>query len=350
MDAAKVLADLTQGPLLPAYILVGEEGFLKDEVVAKIKGRALGATGDGSLTGGGELNFQAFDGHETSATAITQMAEVFPFFAERRLIIVKDPDLTDASWAKYLESPQPTTCLVLYCHTNPPAKALAPLKESGKHGQLALVECSSPKRDVTTWAVERARKLGHPLPRDAAQVLVDAVGANLLALDTEIQKLSVYAGEKRPLTVADVQAVVGRLTLPVIFEYLDAVVAGDASTALAKLSGMLSQPGSELQILSTVHGQYRRVLLARALLDEGVPVEALLPQVHPSQWMARKCLDQARRLPGDAGKRAISRLFEADMAIKTGQQEPRLALELLSLDLCSLERHTGTGARSRNHR
>lgn len=339
MDAGKVLTDLSGGsPLLPAYVLVGEEDYLKDQVVARIKSRALGSgTGGLGLESDGGLNYQAFDGRDTPAAAITQMAETFPFLAERRLIVVKDPDLSDPAWAKYLESPQPTTCLVLYCHGDQPARTLGPLKEAGKKGHVAVVESAAPKpRDLVAWVSERARDFGKVLPRDAAQILIEAIGPNLLTLDGEMQKMATYIGAKPVIAAADVQAVVGRVTIPQVFEFVDAVVAGDAGAALARLSEMLGQPGAELQILATVHGHYRRMAVARSMLDDRMPADTILPRLYGNPWAARKCLDQARGLTASGMKRAISRLFETDLAIKTGQREPRLALELLSLDLCTL--------------
>ncbi len=344
MDAVKVLTELSrETPLYPAYVLTGEEDYLKDQVLAGIKSRVLGPAAAGTGLGAdGGLNFQAFDGHETSAAAVTQMAETFPFLAERRLIVVKDPDLSDPAWPKYLESPQPTTCLVLYCHAGQGVRALTPFKDAGKKGNVAVVECAAPKpRELVGWVTERARAAGKVMPRDAAQILVEAIGPNLLALDGEVQKIATYVGAKPSVTAADVQAVVGRVTMPQVFEYIDAVVSGDTGAALSRLSGMLGPPGSELQILATVHSHYRKLVVARSMLDDRVPADDILPRLYANSWAAEKCLSQARGLTQPETRKAISRLFEADLAIKTGQQEPRLALELLSLDLCGL----GGGAR-----
>ena len=339
MDAVKVLTDLSgKTPLFPAYLLSGEEDYLKDRVLSGIKSRVLGPATAGTGAGAdGELNFQAFDGRDTPAAAIAQMAETFPFLAEYRLIVVKDPDLSDPVWPKYLESPQPTTCLVLYCHGARGAKALAPFKDAGKKGHVAVVDCAAPKpRELVAWVTERARGAGKVMPRDAAQILAEAIGPNLLALDGEIQKIATYVGAKPSIAAADVQAVVGHLTMPQVFEYIDAVVAGDTGGALSRLSGMLGPPGSELQIMATVHSHYRKLVVARSLLDDQVPPDAILPRLYANSWAAEKCLSQARGLTSGETQKAISRLFEADLAIKTGQREPRLALELLSLDLCAL--------------
>jgi DNA polymerase-3 subunit delta len=334
VEAAKVLAGLDAGRPRSAYLLVGEEDFLKDAVLRKVREAIFGPAGPHGQDD--SLDSQVFDGAQTSAQAVTQVAETFPFLAVRRLIVVKDPDLADPAWTRYLGSPQPSTCLVLYCHDEPAAKVLTPYRALARDEGLEIVECAGPKkRDLAAWVIERAREYGKVMARDAAQYLAEAAGVSLLALDSEIAKLAAYVGPRPGIARSDVQAVTAQIIAPQVFAFIDAVVEKDSGRALASLAGMLTRSGAELQILATVHGHYRRLAYARSGLDRGVAEGDILPLLSGNAWAARKCLDQARRLTGEHIRKAIIRLYRADLAIKTGQQEPRLALELMSLDLCS---------------
>ena len=70
--------------------------------------------------------------------------------------------------------------------------------------------------------------------------------------------------------------------------------------------------------------------LARDSLDNGVAQKDLGNRLGiSSQFVLHKTVDQARRLSRQAVTSQYRKLLEADLAIKQGQMEPDLALELL---------------------
>ena len=115
-----------------------------------------------------------------------------------------------------------------------------------------------------------------------------------------------------------------------IFAAVDAMIDGRATMAL-RLLHQLKEDGREAPyIIGMVERQLRLLALARDSLDKGVPVPEIGGRLGvSSDFVIRKTLEQARRHPwGDIVWR-YNRLLETDLAIKQGQLEPELALELL---------------------
>ena len=98
--------------LFPAYLFLGEEDFLKEEAVQKLKARFLD-------TSTGDLNYGVFYAKEKdfSINALLDSLNTMPFLSKKRLVVLKDADSLSAPNAKcvlsYLENPKETSIFVI---------------------------------------------------------------------------------------------------------------------------------------------------------------------------------------------------------------------------------------------
>ena len=70
--------------------------------------------------------------------------------------------------------------------------------------ELARVE----EGDGMRWVIEQAQKEGVKVDQDAARELVDALGADMMLVSHELEKLILYVGEKKQITLGDVETMV----------------------------------------------------------------------------------------------------------------------------------------------
>src|SRR5439155_1749279 len=89
---------------------------------------------------------------------------------------------------RYLESPNPTTLLVLVQAAGEP-----PDPELVRRTTAVAVEPLPPAR-VERWMAHRARQLALTLAPEAGALLLDAVGSDLAALARELEKLAALPG------------------------------------------------------------------------------------------------------------------------------------------------------------
>src|SRR5207253_9814252 len=107
--------------------------------------------------------------------------------------------------------------------------------------ELARVEES----DALRWVVETAAAQQIKIEPDAARELVDALGADMMLISNELEKLILYAGERRYLSLGDVETMVLAAKQRSLYELTDAISAKDSARALAVLDAILSSGDGE---------------------------------------------------------------------------------------------------------
>ena len=94
--------------------------------------------------------------------------------------------------------------------------------------------------------------MGTPFTDDAARELVDALGADMLTMKSEVEKLLLYASAQGAARVelVDVETMVSAAKQRSLYELTDAISLKDAPRALALLQGLLnaSEGGDEAAI------------------------------------------------------------------------------------------------------
>jgi DNA polymerase III subunit delta len=86
-------------------------------------------------------------------------------------------------------------------------------------------------------------------------------------------------------------------------------------------------------IIPQIAGSLRRLVQARELLDQGMRGAALASRLGTHPYVAEKTERQARLYRVEQLEAALRMLLRTDRAIKTGEAEPELALELFVADL-----------------
>jgi DNA polymerase-3 subunit delta len=331
------------------YVLYGEDAFGRDEAVQTLKERmrALDA-GDHNLS---EL------GPETSVTTLRSYADVVPFLAERRMVIVRGllgrlagrgptagrrasrprksaesaPDEQQALLDYLSEVPQ-STSLVFVEEGRLTTEAL---KKAIPRGRAAIREYSRVV-DVPGWVRGRARLIGVEVDEGAVRELAALGGGDLRRLDSELHKLGDYAAG-RTVTRADVrEMVVGRDVA--IWTLLDGLAERRADKALSALHALYNQGEPPEALLGRdIAPHYRRLMVARELslasAEERARVDVASLGLNPAtlgRWS-----DQASGFERSELEHALEVLLELDRHIKLGETEPEPALEVAVLRLCT---------------
>jgi len=309
----------------PVYVLFGNDAFLLDAHRKEIADRVIGG-------GDPQLCISSFDASAELADVLDEL-RTLPFLAPRRLVIVADADAFVSAHRKalerLLESPPTAATLLLMVASWPANTRLA--KRVRQIGQA--IDCSVPARgNLLRWLARAAAGREKKLAPDAAELLVEWVGRDLAALDGEMEKLSLYVGDRPAVTLEDVCAVVTASAGPAAFDLTNAITAGDAAGALKALGGMLRSRGDEFKTLGLIAWHLRRATLAKELLGAGRPEREALPRMPPQP--RRDFLAMLNRRPLSAFQLDWRRLIRADLAMKSGTR-PDAALQELVVALCS---------------
>lgn len=337
------------------YVFHGQDQFMAEEELRRIAGE---------LDTDGNLSSQTvrLEGDKITPADLLSASHTASFFAENRLVIVRGL-LVRLSGAgrgrrrgsrqrKDAEAPSELDQFIEALSQAPPSTTIvlldervseAVLSELKDHGRVRAF--SFMKRDqLREWARLRILERGGKISGPALARLCDLIdSSNVATLASEIDKLIAYTNG-RPIEVEDIEEMVSSAVSYMPWDMTDAVIAGRADRAIAVLQRMIARDQPAQVLFFMLARAYRQLVLAQSLLREGASAAEIgrkLGVNHPFQQ--QKIIEQATRYPAARLEDAYRRIFEADVAIKTGVLDIELALEMLITDLAQHNAPTSRG-------
>ena len=201
--------------------------------------------------------------------------------------------------------------------------------------ELARVEESEAVRWIGEYCATREVKID----ADAARELVDALGGDMMMVSNELEKLILYVGEKKRITLGDVETMVLAAKQRSLYELTDAISAKDRVRALEMLDAILTTgEGDEAAIghLFMLAKTFRQmlVILERNVRDQRMLWAALWQGFRVPPFAADDIIKQARRYKSKRElTRAIRLVAKTDLALRSNPPSKRMVLEKLVLDL-----------------
>jgi DNA polymerase-3 subunit delta len=321
------------------YVFHGPDELSCSEALAKLKEQM----GDPSLA---DLNTTILNGDSLTLGQLQEVCDALPFMSDRRLVIVHnylsrlssrkgsaDRSMLD-SLADYLPTMSDSVRLI-FVENETLAKNHPILKLAEKHDAGQVVAFEGPGRgELAGWIVGRVERLGAGIERNAAEALAFAVGDDLRLLNSEIEKLSTYVGDERPITTEDVDLMVPYAGAANVFVMVDAIGRRDGRTALHMLHKLLDENAAPLYLLSMIVRQFRILIQVKELSSQGLATSTIAKRAGLHSFVAEKAQRQAMNFSLAQLELIYVRLLETDLAIKTGQSEDVLALDSLVAALC----------------
>jgi DNA polymerase-3 subunit delta len=333
------------------YIFHGEDEFGCAEELARLRGDLAG--GDPAMA---ELNTSVLDGKGLTLGELRHVCDAIPFMADKRLVIVHGllsqlassrrsgeqavSEEEQPAWKKayledlvaYLPKLAPTTRLILVeSRTLPASHPFLKLAEREETGYIKSFP--RPKdRDLPGWIQRRARAKQGAIDHEATRMLAALVGDDLRLLDQEIEKLLIYANG-RQVTAEDVRELVSRAREMSIFDLVDCVGRRQTDRALRLLHQLMEDGKEPLYVLAMLARQVRILIQVKELQSEGMTEREIVTHLKLHPFVVQKGCAQAQNFRMAQLEAAHQRLVETDWAIKTGQSEDVLALDVLITNL-----------------
>ncbi len=343
------------GPLRPGYVLAGDETFLLD----RCRGAVMKALVPPDLK---DFCLSEFDLVGTSIFEVLDRAQTPSLMSPFQLIFVRNVRQLYTRGAKkeefaaldrYFRSPNPQALLVFVADfLRIPSDArrmelddknrFERLTETlGEHcGMVELARVN--EEDAMRWTVSTAQQAGVRVEPDAARELVDALGADMMLISSELEKLLLYTLGRGRITLGDVETMVLAAKQRSLYELTDAISAHDRARALALLQGLLnsSEAGEDAGIghLYMLARTFRQmlVILEKNVRDSRAIWQALWQGFRMPPFAADDLIRQARRYKSRRElTRALKLIARADLELRSSPPDKRLVLERLVYELAS---------------
>jgi DNA polymerase-3 subunit delta len=334
------------------YVFHGSDSFSRLEALRELKQQL---DQDGML----ETNTTLLDARQATPQEVLAACNTPPFLGSKRLVIVEgvlqqveggakakrskrrgaesgeaEPDVNSSPWQALLDDvdamPE-TTVLVLVDGALAQSELLTALRAKGDVRRFELPD----QKTVPQWIQSRARIIGLKMEARAVGLLANLVGNDTWTLAGELEKLCVYAGGGT-IRELDVRELVSAAREQKGYLLADAVADGRAAVAVRLLHELRAQTAPDQLLLATIEGRYRRLAIAREMLDAGAGDRSIGARVGSSGYGLERLIEQAQRYSAASLRMAFARLVQADADIKLGVYDEELSLELLIDDLAAV--------------
>lgn len=332
---------ITSGKVDPVYLLTGVEHHIFDETIERLK-KALPDIDDASIV--------RFDLEETPIEAVIEEADTLPFLQDHKLIIAnhaaflsgQDKKRTEVEHnltvlEEWLANPSPTATVVFIA---PYEKLDGRKRITKKMRDLStVIEANRLEgNDLLTWIQHEAKTNGTYISSSSAQMLMNTVGDNLLALSTEIRKMATYLGENGEVTNDLIDMLVPRTPEMDVFRLTDAYIASNIPKTVSIYHDLLRNGEEPIMLTSLIAGQIRLMIHVQTLRKKGYQQQQIAKtlRVHPYRV---KLMLENRRIPAESRLLEIlKQLADIDYKLKTTSGKRERLLELFFMDSLQLNR------------
>ena len=347
--------EIKSGEIKKIYLLHGQESYLLDKAREMLKEQVV--------TAFPELNYNQLDGESITPKQLQNSCETFPFGSERELVTVRQPAfLKKAAGRKseeeegdtetgvkkdsgelktYLElfKELPDSCCLLLLHYGEMGKSKKITDAVGKEG--AIYEFKKAERDeLTRWTKNSFGRFQKKIGHKEIEFFIGMSGyldkntdKNLYDLENEIHKIAAYSGDHEEITQEHITAVMPKNLESDIFKLINHSAEKKVSESLSILSDLLMQGEEIFGILAMITKQIRTMIAVLELNSKGLDAKGAASRLKVHEFYAKNCLNHGRKIGMQSLINGINHCVSAEMAVKSGKMDKRLAMEMLIINM-----------------
>ena len=322
--------DIKSGNFKSAYLLCGEEAYLKVQYKNKLL-KALNPDDD-------TMNFDHYEGRNIDVKELIDLCETMPFFADRRVVLLEDTGFFKNKCdelADYMKELPDYLCLVFVeDEVDKRSKMYKAVKSCGRIGEFARQD----EKTLMQWAAGILKREGKNITQRDMELLLTMTGIDMGNLRMELEKLITYTGDRNVVTRADIQEVCTTQTQNKIFDMVRAVTEKNQKRALDLYYDLLTLKEPPMRILFLLAKQFRQLLLVKEYTEEGVAQPEMASRLGVPSFVVRNIASCARSYRISELRQAVTDFVDAEEAVKTGRLQDVLSVELLIVKYSSARR------------
>ena len=331
--------DLKQGNLNSIYLLYGEETFLLESCLKKIKNN-FGERKEG-------INEIKLD--DTNVNSIISDMETPAFGYEKKIIIVRNSGLFKKEGkrktgvntklienvARYInENIETIKEAVVLVFVEKEIEKNELYKEVEKNGIVCEFQELKPIQLIARIkAICKAYKVN--IDDNTAKYFIECAGTNMQDLINEIRKLIEYGGENSEITKKEIDLLCIKQLDSVIFDLTDNIGKKNVTKALQVLNDLLYQKEPIQKILITLYNHFKKLYITKLAIRENKNIAESL-KLKPDQiFLVNKYKTQANYFGEKELRTIIEELINLDYNYKTGLIDLNIGLESILCRYCS---------------
>lgn len=316
-----LVQDIKTNDFKNIYLLYGEEEYLKKQYRQKLQ--------DALISPDDTVNLNFYEGKNISVQELIDQAETMPFFADRRLLVIEDSGFfksASVELAEYLEQvPETTYFLFVESEVDKRQKMYKAVQKKGR-----IVEFAAQKEDtLIRWILGILKKENKNITRSSMELFLEKTGTDMNNIAMELEKLLSYTMDRDVITAEDIESICTTQTVNKIFDMINAVADGNRKKALDLYYDLLALKEPPMRILFLLTRQFNLLMQTKELQSTGYDAKTIAAKLAIQPFVARNCTRQASAFSLEKLKMLVKSCVDAEEAVKTGNLNEKLAVELI---------------------
>lgn len=322
------------GQFSNAYLIHGEEGFLKNHYVNLLKKKIVEPSFE-------DFNFHSYNGKNTALDEILKDAEMLPMMSSYNFVLVCDYPFDKSEndiklLQEFLSDVPETTIFVFWYDSlefplkNKEGKVLSKSSKIenafAKTGSVVELKARTEAELVKTL-VSGFKKRGTVISANNAKYLISLSGTDIQTLQNETEKIAHFVkGEEVTRDVIDrlatksLQARVNDLS--------KAIVAGDYDKAYSILNTLFINETKPEYLLGTISKSYVDMYRVKCAKSAGMPASDIKNYFsYPYDSYINNAVRDSANLSVKQIRKSLDVLMEADNALKSTSTDKKLIFE-----------------------
>ena len=316
-----IQADIKSGNFKQAYLLYGEEAYLKQQYKHNLE-KALNPDGD-------TMNFSHYEGKGIDVKQLIDLCETMPFFADRRVVLLEDTGFfknKSEELADYMKELPDYLCMVFVeTEVDKRNRMYKAVKACGTIAEFARQD----EKTLMRWAAGILGKAGKKITQRDMELLLTKTGTDMGNLRMELEKQICYTEGRDVVTAEDIEEICTTQTTNRIFDMVRAVTEKNQKRALDLYYDLLTLKEPPMRILFLLAKQYRQLLQVKQFAEAGLAQPEMASKLGVPSFAVRNIASCARAYTISELEQAVKDFVDAEESVKTGRLEDKLSVELL---------------------
>ncbi len=326
MKYSQVMNLIEKGKIDNVYLLEGEENLLKEEIIDLIKEKLINVKTK-------DFDFDVVYASQSAPVDVINLLLMLPVSSKKRVVVLKEIESwSNLQWEKffpYLENPNPSSCLILVAQEKINLKKGIYFTINKMVNVITLWHLD--KKDIFFRIKQTLRRFNKEIDSLSCEYLFNLTD-NLLDLKNEIEKLVIFTGDKKMITLEDVEAIRGETKTQNIYALTEAISLKNKERALEIIQNLKLQNIYHLKVLNFIVNWFRKLIYAKVLLKTKSLLE-VKRELNISDFYHPHFQKEIDNFTLEELKKCFNYFLEADRSFKTTQLPPFFVLERLVVSI-----------------
>lgn len=336
INYTEFINDLKNNKLKHVYLFYGDERFLLNDALNRMKAKLLNGITD-------DMNYTVLEDLDSNIIVdiIIENCDTLPFMSEYRMIVVKDEesmskldDKDSKRLFKYIEgniNKKENRSILIFVMNEKVDTRKKIYKLIDEVGDIVFFE-KLKFEEAVNYTGYFVRRNGKTIKKTYAEYIVKNVGTDLYTIVNEINKITAY-NENVEIGLDDVKEILSRNINENIFNLVSSIGMKKEIEALRILNRIISIGEAPIVILAMIIRQIRIIAKAKYCEGKSLDKKSLASYIGVPLFALNDIIKQSKFFSAEELIEAFKECLNCDIALKSSS-DGRMVLELLIKKLC----------------